>query len=93
MMQTAMAKQNTPWNDAIINSDLEEYRHQISMNDNYTENTNFGKMKKAAIEMITTGKTQIVPYRGYPPMDQMDYSAEDTTDEDINDILRLSGIK
>ena len=93
MMQTAMAKQNTPWNDAIINSDLEEYRHQISMNDNYTENTNFGKMKKAAIEMITTGKTQIVPYRGYPPMDQMDYSAEDTTDEDINDIVRLSGIK
>ena len=93
MMQTAMAKQNTPWNDAIINSDLEEYRHQLSDNDNYTEKTNFGKMKKAAIEMITTGKTQIVPYRGYPPMDQMDYSAEDTTDEDINDIVRLSGIK
>jgi len=93
MMQTAMAKQNTPWNDAIINSDLEEYSHQISMNDNYTENTNFGKMKKAAIEMITTGKTQIVPYRGYPPMDQMDYSAEDTTDEDIDNIIRLSGIK
>jgi len=93
MMQTAMAKQNTPWNDAIINSDLEEYRHQISDNDNYTKDTNFGKMKKAAIEMITTGKTQIVPYRGYPPMDQMDYSAEDTTDEDINDIVRLSGIK
>ena len=93
MMQTAMAKQNTPWNDSIIDSDLREYKHQISDNDNYTEDTNFGKMKKAAIEMITTGKTQIVPYRGYPPMDQMDYSAEDTTDEDINDIIRLSGIK
>ena len=93
MMQTAMAKQNTPWNDSIIDSDLREYKHQISDNDNYTEDTNFGKMKKAAIEMITTGKTQIVPYRGYPPMDQMDYSAEDTTDEDIDNIIRLSGIK
>ena len=93
IMQTAIAKQNTPWNDAIINSDLREYKHQISDNDNYTEKTNFSKMKKAAMEMITTGKTQIVPYSTYPPMDQMDYSAEDTTDEDINDIVRLSGIK
>ena len=93
MMKKAMASQNTPWNDAIINRDLSEYKTEISDNDDYTEKTNFGKMKKAAMEMITTGTTQIVPYRGYPPMDQMDYSAEDTTDEDINDIVRLSGIK
>jgi hypothetical protein len=91
IMQRAMAKQNTPWNDSIIDSDLDEYSSEL--NQDYEDKTDFADMKKAAIEMITTGKTQIVPYGTYPPMDQMNYSAEDTTDIDINDIVRLSGIK
>ena len=91
IMQRAMAKQNTPWNDSIIDSDLDQYSSEL--NQDYEDKTDFADMKKAAIEMITTGKTQIVPYGTYPPMDQMDYSAEDTTDKDINDIVRLSGIK
>jgi hypothetical protein len=91
IMQRAMAKQNTPWNDSIIDSDLDQYSSEL--NQDYEDKTDFADMKKAAIEMITTGKTQIVPYGTYPPMDQMNYSAEDTTDIDINDIVRLSGIK
>ena len=91
IMQRAMAKQNTPWNDSIIDSDLDQYSSEL--NQDYEDKTDFADMKKAAIEMITTGKTQIVPYGTYPPMDKMNYSAEDTTDQDINNIVRLSGIK
>ena len=86
IMQRAMAKQNTPWNDSIIDSDLDEYSSEL--NQDYEDKTDFADMKKAAMEMITTGNTQITPYGTYPPMDQMN-----TSEESINDIVRLSGIK
>ena len=85
MMQRAMAKQNTPWNDSIIDSDLDEYSSEL--NQDYENKTDFGDMKKAAIEMITTGKTQIVPYGTYPPMDKF-YSKNviERTNRDIGNI-------
>jgi F0F1-type ATP synthase delta subunit len=89
MMQRAMAKQNTPWNDNIIDGDLDEYSSEL--NQDYEDKTDFSDMKKAALELIKTGKTQIVPYRGYPPMDK--FYAENTIDEEIYDIVGLSGIK
>ena len=82
MMKRAMAKQNTPWNDSIIDSDLDEYSSEL--NQDYEDKTDFADMKKAAIEMITTGKTQIVPYGTYPPMDK--FYSENTIDEDIGNI-------
>jgi F0F1-type ATP synthase delta subunit len=89
MMQRAMTKQNTPWNDNIIDGDLDEYSSEL--NQDYEDKTDFSDMKKAALELIKTGKTQIVPYRGYPPMDK--FYAENTIDEEIYDIVGLSGIK
>ena len=89
MMKRAMTKQNTPWNDNIIDGDLDEYSSEL--NQDYEDKTDFSDMKKAALELIKTGKTQIVPYRGYPPMDK--FYAENTIDEEIYDIVGLSGIK
>ena len=85
LMQRQMAKQNSPF-QINIDRDLDEYSSEL--NQDYEDKTDFADMKKAAMEIIKTGNTQITPYGTYPPMDQMN-----TSEESINDIVRLSGIK
>ena len=68
LMQTQLAKQNTPF-DVNIDSDLETLKSEL--NQEYEDKTDMAKMKQAAMEIIQTGSTQIAPIKGFPPMDRM----------------------